>query len=196
MKKTILTTVMILISFFTWGQTSKCDWSKQGIYYSNKCNTYTFELGSKDTCVSYITYIKNLRIKDYPIKNYEGRIFKHVFQDSGEFLIKTIFKNKCTNCDTFIYKEIRVTCKEPEIGEINKLNIIKQTPINFYPNPTSNELSFEYEGEVVEVIIYNYLGKVVYTGNSTQNQINTELWPSGYFTIKFGNSINRLYIIK
>ena len=90
MKKTILTTVMILISFFTWGQTSKCDWSKQGIYYSNKCNTYTFELGSKDTCVSYITYIKNLRIKDYPQKNYEGRIFKHVFQDSGVFLIKSI----------------------------------------------------------------------------------------------------------
>jgi hypothetical protein len=283
MKKTILTTVMILISFFTWGQTSvKCDWTKLGFGYGNSCNVYKFELGSIDTCISYTTYIysyKTGKITD----TFKTRTFTKTFVDTGKYKVyisainkcgrcdtsfyrvltvtcnpttikkcdwhkagfgysnkcgkvlfemgsyidtciqyttfryrksnskldtiahdriftrtmdtgwytfKTIFHNKCLNCDTFIYKEIHIGC------ETNGVNLIEQKPIKIYPNPTNNYLEFEYQGEIVDVIIYDYLGKVIYTGNSTQTQINTELWPSGYFTIKFGNSINRLYIIK
>ena len=159
----------------------------KGIFYSNKCNNYTFELGSKDTCIKYFTIRKTIKTGKIDTLS-DDRIFKVTF-DTGRYLIKTKFYNKCSNCDTFMYKELYVKCRE-NVG----INIIQQKQINIYPNPTNNTLEFEYEGEIVEVIVYNYLGKIMYIGNSTQTQINTELWSNNLYIIKIGNSINKVYI--
>ena len=87
----------------------KCDWSKLGFGYGNTCNSYKFELGSIDTCLSYTTYIynyKTARVTD----TFKTRTFNKVFEDTGRYKVYVLAKNKCGGCDTSFYRILRVTC--------------------------------------------------------------------------------------
>jgi len=191
MKKLITIIALIAFSFSSIAQTTpqKCDWSKQGIYYSNKCNEYTFELGWKDTCVSYFTIRKNM--KTFKIDTLsDDRIFKTTFKDTGYYTIKSTFKNRCTKCDTSMYLKLKVECSKT--ANTNNVEVEK---VLIYPNPfDSNIIEFEWKGAVTDVLIYNYLGKIVFKGNTWNKSINVELWPEGYYIIQIGKSINRIYI--
>jgi len=88
----------------------RCNWSKLGFGYNNKCNTYVFELGSLDTCISYTTYIYNFKTGRW-IDTFKTRIFTKPFADTGKYTIYVIAKNKCGGCDTAYSNFVTVTCQ-------------------------------------------------------------------------------------
>jgi hypothetical protein len=89
--------------------TTKCDWSKIGFYYSNKCGVVTFEMGSRDTCITYTTWRYNHKTNKLDTIAHD-RVFTRTM-DTGLYTFKTSFHNKCGGCDTFIYKErVHITC--------------------------------------------------------------------------------------
>jgi hypothetical protein len=88
----------------------KCDWSKVKLAYNNKCNTYVFELGSLDTCISYTTYIYNLKTQKWT-DTFKTRIFTKTFADTGKYKLYVIGRNKCGGCDTAYSNFVTVTCQ-------------------------------------------------------------------------------------
>jgi hypothetical protein len=94
------------------GTTTKprCNWSKLGFGYNNKCNTYVFELGSLDTCISYTTYIYNFKTGRW-VDTFKTRIFTKTFADTGKYKFYVVAKNKCGGCDTAYYNFVTVTCQ-------------------------------------------------------------------------------------
>ena len=91
--------------------TKKCDWSKLQIGYNNKCRTYTFELGSHDSCLSYFTRVYYPKTQKVDTAS-DNRVFSYTFKDTGTFYMVHTLKNHCTGCDTTIYQKIKVTCIE------------------------------------------------------------------------------------
>ena len=75
MKKIVILAMMSLLILKV---EAKCDWSKAGFYFTNKCRTYTFELGSYiNSCVKYTTYRINLKTKR--TDTIYGRVFTTTF---------------------------------------------------------------------------------------------------------------------
>ncbi|MFY9281125.1 MAG: T9SS type A sorting domain-containing protein, partial [Bacteroidia bacterium] len=136
-----------------------CNWSKVGINYSQNCNKFTFEMGSFDTCFKYITMVIGNGHVDTISDN---RVFTHTFSDTGTYYIRTTFRNKCTNCDTVMYKEIRITCLTAGIQSWNDM----AHPVSVYPNPAASSVTIGVEnihqlGEV-NLVLYSPLGNVIY----------------------------------
>jgi hypothetical protein len=88
----------------------KCDWSKVKLAYNNKCNTYVFELGSLDTCISYTTYIYNFKTQKWT-DTFKTRIFTKTFADTGKYKLYVVGRNKCGGCDTAYSNFVTVTCQ-------------------------------------------------------------------------------------
>jgi hypothetical protein len=135
----------------------KCDWSKIGLGYSINsdiwCGTVTFELGSKDTCITkYVLGAYSHKTHKFDTLSY-NRVSRHIL-DTGWYTFKASFYNKCGNCDTIIVKEIYVGCDEIRLG-INK--IIKSEP-NL-------------------IRMYDMLGRPVY--NARENEITIYLYSDG-----------------
>jgi len=136
-----------------------CNWSKVGINYSQNCNKFTFEMGSFDTCFRYTTLaIRNGHVDTISY----NRVFTHTFSDTGTYYIRTTFRNKCTKCDTVMYKEIRITCLTAGIQSWNDI----AHPVSVYPNPAASSVTIGVEnihqlGEV-NFVLYSPLGNVIY----------------------------------
>jgi len=130
----------------------RCNWSKLGFGYNNKCNTYVFELGSLDTCISYTTYIYNLKTGRW-VDTFRTRIFTKTFADTGKYKIYVIAKNKCGGCDTAYYNWIRVECQQT--SGINE--VIKSEP--------------------KLISMYDMLGRPVH--NARENEITIYLYSDG-----------------
>jgi hypothetical protein len=131
----------------------KCDWSKIGFGYNNKCNTYVFELGSLDTCITgYSLWAYNHATHKLDTLAHD-RIFRRTL-DTGWYTFKASFHNKCGNCDTFIYKEIYIGCDSITL-DINE--IIKSEPRL--------------------IRMYDMLGRPVY--NTRENEITIYLYSDG-----------------
>ena len=114
-----------LISVTCKPTVKKCDWSKIGFYYSNKCGTVVFEMGSKDTCISYTTWRYNNKTKKLDTIAHD-RVFTRTM-DTGSYTFKTSFHNKCGGCDTFIYKvNVYIGC-DSMTSSVN--DIVKPKPI-------------------------------------------------------------------
>ncbi|MFM1898432.1 MAG: hypothetical protein RL577_672, partial [Bacteroidota bacterium] len=88
-----------------------CDWSRLQIGYNNKCRTYTFELGSYDSCLRYLTRVYYPKTQKVDTAS-DNRVFSYTFKDTGTFYMVHSLKNICTGCDTTIYQKINVTCIE------------------------------------------------------------------------------------
>jgi hypothetical protein len=130
----------------------RCNWSKLGFGYNNKCNTYVFELGSLDTCISYTTYIYNFKTGRW-VDTFKTRIFTKTFADTGKYKLYVIARNKCGGCDTAYSNWIRVECQQT--SGINE--VIKSEP--------------------KLIRMYDMLGRPVY--NARENEITIYLYSDG-----------------
>lgn len=132
----------------------KCDWSKIGFRYNNKCNTYVCELGLIDTCISYTTYIYNFKTLRWAVEDtFRTRIFTKRFTDTGWYRLYVIARNKCGGCDTSYFNFVTVTC-QPTSG-INE--VIKDEPRL--------------------IRMYDMLGRPVH--NARENEITIYLYSDG-----------------
>jgi len=72
----------------------------------------------------------------------------------------------------------------------NGVSFLQSKAISIYPNPVSNELHIEIEGnnEQVKVEILNSIGQVVFNGNIVEKTtVQTSNFASGFYLIKLGN---------
>jgi len=172
----------------------KCDWSKIGLGYSNKCGTVTFELGSKDTCITgYSLWAYNHATHKLDTLAHD-RIFRRTL-DTGWYTFKASFHNKCGNCDTFIYKEIYIGCDSTMLG----LNTLNRDAIKSYPNPADDNvlicLTYPTKQPLVPYFIYNGSGQIIKDGLiSNCVQLNTSSWRNGVYTFRSRNLIQRIVI--
>ena len=172
----------------------KCDWSKIGLGYSNKCGTVTFELGSKDTCITgYSLWAYNQSTHKLDTLAHD-RIFRRTL-DTGWYTFKASFHNKCGNCDTFIYKEIHIGCDSTMVG----LKTISRDIIKVTPNPADDRvlvcLTSPTKQPLVPYFIYNGSGQIVKDGLiSSCIQINTSSWKSGIYTFRMGSLTHRIVV--
>ena len=172
----------------------KCDWSKIGLGYSNKCGTVTFELGSKDTCITgYSLWAYNHATHKLDTLAHD-RIFRRTL-DTGWYTFKASFHNKCGNCDTFIYKEIYIGCDSTMVG----LKTISKDVIKVTPNPADDRvlvcLTSPTKQPLVPYFIYNGSGQIVKDGLiSSCIQINTSSWKSGIYTFRMGSLTHRIVV--
>jgi hypothetical protein len=174
--------------------TVKCNWSKIGLGYSNKCGTVTFELGSKDTCITgYSLWAYNQSTHKLDTLAHD-RVFKRTL-DTGWYTFKASFHNKCGNCDTFIYKEIYIGCDSIMVG----LNPLNRDVIKVTPNPTDDRvlvcLTYPTKQPILPYFIYNGSGQFISAGSiSTCVQLTTSSWKNGVYTFRSGNVIQRIVV--
>lgn len=86
----------------------KCDMSKAGFGYSNKCMDYVFE-GNNIGCYKYQFYVMN-NSTNSAVTLKAGRVAYHTFTSNGSYTVKAVIKDTCNNCDTTIYQTIKVDC--------------------------------------------------------------------------------------
>ena len=172
----------------------KCDWSKMGLGYSNRCGTVTFELGSKDTCITrYTLWAYNWSThKMDTIGN--DRIVRSTL-DTGWYTFKASFYNKCGNCDTFIYREIYIGCDSSRAG----LKTLSRDVIRVAPNPADDRvlvcLTYPTKQPLAPYFIYNGSGQIVKDGFiSSCVQLNTSSWRDGVYTFRSRNLTQRIVI--
>ena len=166
-------------------QTTKCDWSKVGLYYSNKCGHIVFELGSKDTCISKYT-LWAYRHKTGKLDTLaHDRVFTRTL-DTGWYTFKASFYNKCCNSDTFIYKEVYIGCESVDVKNYGEL--VQSNSIKIVPNPFSKGFIFTFNGSQSEYVIYIANGQIVEMGIiNGEKYVNTEYWKNGTYIIRVGN---------
>ncbi len=112
-----------------------CVWpSNITIGYSNTCNKYFFELtnlSNVDSCITYSLGLYNMKTgKLEPLASV--RTASATIADTGSYAIIGKYMNKCTGCDTQVYKIFKVTCtptttpcnwSKASFGYGNKCNI-------------------------------------------------------------------------
>ena len=165
-------------------QNTSCNWDKVGLFYSNKCGTIIFELGSYDTCINHYS-LWDYRHKTGKLDTLaHDRVFTRTL-DTGWYTFKASFHNKCCNKDTFIYKEVYIGCEN--VGVENYESLVKSNPILIAPNPFSKGFTFTFNGPQSEYLIYMANGQVVEMGViNSERYINTEYWKNGVYIIKVG----------
>jgi hypothetical protein len=66
--------------------------------------------------------------------------------------------------------------------------VIETSAVSVYPNPSNNVVNIELTGNISQVVIYNYVGQVVYEQNITKAmtiQLNVRNYESGAYLVKF-----------
>lgn len=182
-------TAFYRILWVTCKPTTKCNWSKIGIYYSNRCDTVTFEMGSYiDTCVQYLSYAYQQKTKTwFELSN--RRVFRKGL-DTGSYIIKAKFYNKCLGCDTTIYREIYIGCDSSKL----EIQSVEKPVLKIYPNPSYDYIEIEYSGPHESLQIYDESGKIVYRGITSERIIYTDRLQSGIYIIKVGRTIQRINV--
>lgn len=92
--------------------TKKCTWTTApGVGFTNKCNSYFFEMTNfPDSCMVYQLTLYNMKTGlATPLP--AGRTATYTINDTGKYAIIGKYSNKCTGCDTQVYKVFTVDCK-------------------------------------------------------------------------------------
>ncbi|WP_397445697.1 BNR-4 repeat-containing protein [Polaribacter sp. R77954] len=79
-------------------------------------------------------------------------------------------------------------------------NMVKSTSINLFPNPTKGEFTLQFTGfNNAKVVIYDVLGKSIYSKNISKNRIqinNDTKFKSGIYLVKVVDELRNTYFKK
>jgi hypothetical protein len=171
---------------------SKCDWSKAGFYYSNKCGRVTFEMGSYiDTCIQYTTWRyrkSNGRLDTIA----HDRVFTRTM-DTGWYMFKTTFHNKCLNCDTFIYKEAYIGC---DSNSNSIFSGIERNLIRIVPTPSNDKITiYLADNSSSEYLVYNIEGKIIESGKiQDSSSLDVSTWKNGIYVLRIEGLTKKIII--
>jgi hypothetical protein len=171
-----------------------CDWSKIGLYTSNKCRTVVFELGSKDTCITkYSLWAYSHNTHKFDTLAHD-RVFTRTL-DTGWYTFKASFYNKCCNKDTFIYKEVHIGCDSMTTG----ISFLTRNLIRISPNPSNDFVMICLTNNSKQprqmYTIYDGNGRIVNDGIIVSCiTLNTSSWRDGIYTVKIGSLVSRIVI--
>lgn len=168
---------------------SRCNWDKAEISYSKKCKDYSFEMGSFiDTCILYATIV--YRVGNGTIDTASRkRVFNYSFPDTGMYYVSTIFYDRCNQCDTFIYTQIKVEC-----DKTNSISELNDPSLKVYPNPANSYLIVDQSGDIAEVYLWDNLGRLIYQGNTTEKRVPVAHLSNGLYVLKVGYQVRKVEI--
>jgi hypothetical protein len=131
-----------------------------------------------------------LAIKDNHIDTLpHTRVFDYVFQDTGYYWIRTSYFNKCTNCDTIIYKQIHVECL------IASVNAVESSLAPAYPNPAQSFIYLPKEAVNQRYTLYDSRGKLVLEGvGLVETKVDVTDVAEGVYFLSIGNMHQRIVI--
>ena len=163
-----------------------CSWGNIGVGYQQNCNKFKFEVSDFDTCLSYTTFAIKGNTLDTLSQN---RVFDYVFADTGYYSIRTSYFNKCSNCDTVIYKQVNIECLLAGVIELNIQAILS------YPNPADKTLIFSDFAKGKSFTLYNLQGAMLQKGEClTDTLVDVSSLPQGVYILQIGNSFQRVVI--
>lgn len=168
------------------GCEDSCSWSNVGVGYQKNCNKFKFEVSDFDTCLSYTTFAIKGNTLDTLSHN---RVFDYVFADTGYYSIRTSYFNKCTNCDTVIYKQVHIECLLAGVDELNIQAILA------YPNPADKTIKFSDFANGKSFTLYNLQGVVLHKGVCLPDTlVDVSSLPQGVYILQIDNSFQRVVI--
>jgi uncharacterized delta-60 repeat protein len=124
-----------------------------------------------------------------PLMGQDGTIYAMLIQDDEHLVIGggfTHYDGVLTNHICRIYANNKTGIYEKE----------EQASITLSPNPASNSLRIDYNGESNDITIINTMGVVVYSEKLKKEHaiINTSTFPPGLYYVKVGGMVKKLVI--
>ena len=71
---------------------------------------------------------------------------------------------------------------------VNSVNSATINAVSVYPNPSNSVVNIELTNDISQIVIYNYVGQVVYEQIVTKDkniQLNVRTYEAGAYLIKF-----------
>jgi hypothetical protein len=85
-----------------------------------------------------------------------------------------------------------------DTSRVNISESIEKKKINIYPNPSSDNITIEYNGFEKDFLVelFDFSGKLVETKtmNSTISYLNLNNFPNGFYTLKIENSYFKILL--
>ncbi len=105
-----------------------------------------------------------------------------------------VFRFSITNLDNNNLQEKQFVSKSINDESTEGVSIETKSSLNLYPNPATDVINIQNEGNPARIIMYNVLGKVMFEGllNKDENMIQTGNWSSGVYTYHFFDEQNNI----
>jgi hypothetical protein len=107
--KKILSLLMLLVSLAT--ANAKCDWSTLKLQQWNNRNVYKWYVSGRvldDTCVDYMFMVYDFQTKKTDTLRDNKGICEVSFNKKGKYKVYLKLRNKCSKCDTALYREVNI----------------------------------------------------------------------------------------
>ena len=107
--KKILSLLMLLVSLAT--ANAKCDWSTLKLQQWNNRNVYKWYVSGRvldDTCVNYMFMVYDFQTKKTDTLRDNKGICEVQFNKKGKYKVYLKLRNKCSKCDTALYREVNI----------------------------------------------------------------------------------------
>jgi hypothetical protein len=88
---------------------------------------------------------------------------------------------------TAVYEDCESGMSEEACVVLTNVPVVENS-LRVYPNPSNSVVNIELTGNISQVVVYNYLGQVVYENNVTGAQtiqLNVRNYESGAYLVKF-----------
>jgi hypothetical protein len=82
---------------------------------------------------------------------------------------------------------------------VDNVPVVEASSVSVYPNPSNNVVNIELTGNISQVVVYNYVGQIVYEQNVTRAQtiqLNVRNYESGAYLVKFVTNAGDSFIKK
>jgi hypothetical protein len=109
MKKLLMTLVLVLMTALSLS--AKCDWSTLKLQQSNQRNLYKWYVSGQvldDTCVDYMFMIYDFQTKKTDTIRDNRGLIQVQFNVKGKYKMYLKVWNRCTKCDTAIYRPLEI----------------------------------------------------------------------------------------
>ena len=109
MKKLLMTLVFVLMTALSLS--AKCDWSSLKLQQSNQRNLYKWYVSGQvldDTCVNYMFMIYDFQTKKTDTIRDNRGLIQVQFNVKGKYKMYLKVWNRCTKCDTVIYRPLEI----------------------------------------------------------------------------------------
>lgn len=116
----------------------------------------------------------------------------HIYNWDGNYWVELFAKDDTCQLQSVLKKEIQI--------HTTQIQEYASTPILIFPNPSADYIQFQNSDKIESIQIYNTVGQIVYTKQTTPNStIDIRQWPQGIYIVECkmqGDKLASLKLIK
>jgi hypothetical protein len=109
------------------------------------------------------------------------------------------FDNTYCYVITAVYEDCESAASNEVCVPLTNVPSIDASAVSVYPNPSNSVVNIELTNDISQVVVYNYVGQVVYEQNVTRAQtiqLNVRNYESGAYLVKFVTSAGESFTKK